>query len=382
MLMLLLQYYISCLGKINKMLISKIRYGNLQVPLRTPFKTALRTVDMIDDVVICIETDTGHMGFGSAPPTVAITGESKESILATLRWHIEPLLLGKFITDTIDLCTMIQNSCIGNSSAKAAAEIALYDLFAQQQGKPLYQVLGGSSALLYTDLTISANNVEIMLADCESAIQRGFKALKVKVGKESYLDIERLSKIYQFVDGRASLRIDANQGWTAEQTVLVLQTLESSGMCFELIEQPVLASDVDGLKYIKERVKTPVLADESAFTLLQVKKLVELDAVDLINIKLMKTGGLSQAIAIADFCAANGKQCMMGCMLEGGISATAAVHFAIAKRNVISKIDLDGPTLAVFNPIDSNVNFNDAVISVTDLPGLGISQLPTVNWFN
>ena len=364
------------------MRISHIRYGNLQVPLRTPFKTALRTVEMIDDVVISIKTDTGHVGFGSAPPTVAITGESKESILATLQNKIEPLLLGKSIADINENCQLVQGSCIGNTSAKAASEIALFDLYAQQLGKPLYQVLGGSSVTLYTDLTISANETEIMLADCELAINRGFKALKIKVGKDSYLDIERLSKIYQFVDGRASLRIDANQGWSAEQTVLVLQTLESTGMVFELIEQPVIASDIDGLKFIKERVKTPVLADESAFTLLQVKKLVELDAVDLINIKLMKTAGLSQAIAIADYCAANAKQCMMGCMLEGAISATAAVHFAIAKRNVISKIDLDGPTLGAFNPIDSNVNFNDAIISVTDAPGLGISQLPTVNWFN
>ena len=362
--------------------ITNIRYGNLQVPLRTPFKTALRTVEMIDDVVVCIETDTGHIGFGSAPPTVAITSESKESILATLRWHIEPLLLGKAIADLQQLCAAVQNVCEGNSSAKAAAEIAMYDLYAQKQGKPLYQVLGGSNVQLHTDLTISVNPVEMMLVDCELALERGFNALKIKVGKESTLDIERLSKIYEHVDGRASLRIDANQGWTAEQTVLVLQTLENSGMVFELIEQPVLANDIDGLKYIKRRVKTPLLADESAFTLQQVKELIKRDAIDLINIKLMKTGGLSQAIQIADYCASNNKQCMIGCMLEGAISATAAVHFAIAKKHVIRKIDLDGPTLGAFNPIDSNVIFNDAVISVIDSPGLGIKQLPHVNWFN
>lgn len=364
------------------MRITKIHYGNLQIPLRTPFKTALRSVDMIDDVVICIETDTGHLGFGSAPPTVAITGESKESILATLRWHIEPLLLGREISDLQQLCTLVHNVCEANSSAKAAAEIAMYDLYAQKQEKPLYQVLGGSNSLLYTDLTISVNPVEMMLFDCELALDRGFKSLKIKVGKESILDIERLSKIYQFVDGRASIRIDANQGWTPEQTVLVLQTLENSGMLFELIEQPVLANDVEGLKYIKQRVKTPVLADESAFTLLQVKNLIARDAVDLINIKLMKTGGLSQAVEIADYCAAFDKQCMIGCMLEGAIGATAAVHFAIAKQHVISRIDLDGPSLGAFNPIDSNVNFNDAVISVIDTPGLGIKQIPHVNWFN
>lgn len=364
------------------MYITKIRYGNLQIPLRTPFKTALRTVELIDDVVICIETDTGHTGFGSAPPTVAITGESKESIITTLKEMIEPLLLGQSVSDLAKLCVSIQSACTGNSSAKAAAEIAVYDLYAQLLGKPLYQVLGGSSAMLNTDLTISANNIEVMLDDCEMALDRGFKSLKIKLGKDSHFDIERLSKIYEFVDGRASLRIDANQGWTAEQTVSVLQQLENLGMIFELIEQPVMASDVAGLKYIKQRVKTPVLADESAFCLQQVKNLIELDAVDLINIKLMKTGGLSQAIAIADYCAENNKQCMLGCMLEGGISATAAVHFAIAKQQVITKIDLDGPTLGAFNPIDSNVNFNDAVISVTDAPGLGISHLPSVLWFD
>lgn len=364
------------------MRITKIFYGNLQIPLRTPFKTALRTVEKIDDVVIRIETDTGHCGYGEAPPTVAITGESKESILTTLKEMIEPLLLGKSIAHITENCELIQNSCEGNSSAKAAAEIALYDLYAQLQGKPLYQVLGGSCTLLNTDLTISANDVETMLIDCEQAIERGFTALKIKVGKNSAEDIQRLSRIYQTIAGRASLRIDANQAWNAEQTVTILNTLEDSGMLFELIEQPVIASDIDGLKYIKAHVKTPVLADESAFSLQQVKNLIARDAVDLINIKLMKTGGLSQALAIADYCAENGKQCMMGCMLEGGISVAAAVHLAIAKQQVISKIDLDGPTLGAFNPIDSNVLFNDAVILVTDAPGLGIRQLPTVNWFD
>lgn len=362
------------------MRITKIHYGNLHIPLRTPFKTALRTVELIDDVVIRIETDTGHCGFGSAPPTVAITGESKDSIFAILKQHIEPALIGQSLANINELCTIIQGACLGNSSAKAAAEIAVYDLYAQLQGKPLYQVLGGSSAVLNTDLTISANDTHNMLADCEDALSRGFTALKIKVGKNSAEDIQRLSQLYQAIAGRASLRIDANQGWSAEQAVAILNTLENAGMIFELVEQPVKASDIAGLKYIKQRVKTPVLADESAFSLTQVKELIELDAVDLINIKLMKTGGLSQAIAIADYCAEHNKQCMMGCMLEGGISATAAVHLAIAKQHVITKIDLDGPTLGAFNPIDSNVNFNDAVISVSDLPGLGISQLSSIKW--
>ncbi len=364
------------------MRITKIQYGNLQVPLRTPFKTALRTVERIDDIVIRIETDTGHCGYGEAPPTVAITGECKDSILDTLKKTIEPLLLGRQITDLNRLCTNVQMACSGNSSAKAAAEIALYDLFAQSQNKPLYQVLGGGIPTLKTDLTISANETETMLIDCEHAIQRGFTALKIKVGKDSAEDIQRLSRIYQAVAGRASLRIDANQGWSAEQTVVILNALEGAGMQFELIEQPVVASDVAGLQYIKKHVRTPILADESAFNLAQVKNLIDCDAADLINIKLMKTGGLSQAIAIADYCAEHAIQCMMGCMLEGAISAAAAVHLAVAKQHVITKIDLDGPTLGAFNPIDANVNFDDSVISVSERPGLGVVATSHIQWFD
>jgi L-Ala-D/L-Glu epimerase len=364
------------------MRITKIRYGNLQIPLRTPFKTALRTVEQIDDIVIRIETDTDHFGYGEAPPTVAITGESKESIFNTLKNHIEPLLLGRQVADLSVLCAQIQMVCSGNSSAKAAAEIALYDLYAQAHQKPLYQVLGGGNPIIKTDLTISANNTEIMLIDCEQAIQRGFTALKIKVGKDSAEDIQRLSSIYNVVAGRASLRIDANQGWGAQQTVSILNVLEGEGMQFELIEQPVVASDVAGLQHIKQYVRTPVLADESAFNLVQVKNLIECDAADLINIKLMKTGGLSQAIAIADYCAEHSIQCMMGCMLEGAISAAAAVHLAVAKQQVITKIDLDGPTLGAFNPIDSNVNFEDSVISISERPGLGVVATSHIQWFD
>jgi len=89
----------------------------------------------------------------------------------------------------------------------------------------------------------------------------------------------------------------------------------------------------------------------------------------------------ANAIAIADYCAGQNMECMMGCMLEGGISAAAAVHLAIAKSSVISRIDLDGPSLGCFDPIDGNVRFDDAVISVSDRPGLGIQAPANISWF-
>lgn len=364
------------------MRITGFRLGLLRIPLRTPFKTALRTVQAIEDTVLRLDTEDGLCGYGAAPPTVAITGDSTESIQAALRGRIGPALLGRDISDIAGNCHAVQNALNGNASPKAAAEIALYDLYAQSLDKPLYRVLGNGTGSLATDLTISANGIGEMCADCESAIARGFTALKIKVGKEPDGDVQRLRAIRQAVAGRATLRIDANQGWTAEQCVRVMTMLEAEGGPFELIEQPVPASDIAGMAAIRAAIETPLLADESAFDLGQVQVLADRAAADLINIKLMKSAGLSQSLAIVDFCRARGLQCLIGCMLEGGIAAGAAAHLAIARRDVISKVDLDGPSLGLFNPIDGNVHFDDAVISVSERPGLGIRSVSHITWLD
>ena len=177
------------------------------------------------------------------------------------------------------------------------------------------------------------------------------------------------------VEGRALLRLDANQGWTAKQAVFALQTLENAGVRLELVEQPVKAHDLAGMRYVTERVHTPVMADESVFGPMEVIELIRMRAADIVNIKLMKTGGISNAVKIADICGLYGVDCMIGCMLESSIGVAAAVHLAVAKSDVISKIDLDGPSLCRFDPVAGGVIFNESEISITDAPGLGIRDI-------
>jgi L-alanine-DL-glutamate epimerase-like enolase superfamily enzyme len=143
----------------------------------------------------------------------------------------------------------------------------------------------------------------------------------------------------------------------------------------ELLEQPVRAHDLAGLKYVTERIDTPVMADESVFGPAEVIELIRQRAADIINIKLMKTGGISNAVRIADIAAVHGVECMIGCMIETSISVAAAVHLAIAKSSVITKVDLDGPSLCAFDPVDGGVIFNESEISVTEAPGLGIREI-------
>lgn len=357
------------------MKITDIRFGMLRVPLKTPFKTALRTVEAVEDIVVCVHTDTGHVGYGEAPATAVITGDTHGSILEAISRFIAPRLIGQEIANLNRITHLIQTALEKNTSAKAAVEIAVYDLFGQLYGAPLYKMLGGGDPVITTDITISVDYIDKMVADSISAVDRGFESLKIKVGKDIGVDIERVKAIYAAVEGRALLRLDANQGWTAKQAVYAIRMLEDAGVRLELVEQPVKAQDLDGMKYVTERVHTPIMADESVFGPTEVIDLIRMRAADIINIKLMKTGGISNAIRIADIAALYGVECMIGCMLETSISVAAAVHVAVAKANVITKIDLDGPSLCAFNPVDGGVIFNESEITVTDAPGLGISRI-------
>ncbi|WP_206861038.1 dipeptide epimerase [Lysobacter changpingensis] len=357
------------------MKITDIRFGMLRVPLKTPFKTALRTVEAVEDIIVCVHTDTGQVGYGEAPATAVITGDTHGSIVEAIRKFIAPRLIGQEIANLNRITQLIQTALEKNTSAKAAVEIAVYDLFGQLYGVPLYKMLGGGDPVITTDITISVDYIEKMVADSLSAVDRGFESLKIKVGKDIGVDIERVKAIYAAVEGRALLRLDANQGWTAKQAVHAINMLEDAGVRLELVEQPVKAQDLDGMKYVTERVHTPIMADESVFGPKEVIDLIRMRAADIINIKLMKTGGLSNAIRIADIAALYEVECMIGCMLESSISVAAAVHLAVAKSNAITKVDLDGPSLSAFNPVDGGVIFNESEISVTDAPGLGIREI-------
>ena len=222
------------------MKITDVRLGMLRVPLKTPFKTALRTVDAVEDIVVSVHTDTGHVGYGEAAATAVITGDTHGSIIEVINKLIAPRLVGMEVAELNAILQLIHGSAERNTSAKAAVEIAVYDLWAQLYGAPLYRMLGGGDPAITTDITISVDYIDKMVADSLSAVDRGFESLKIKVGKEIGVDLERVKAIYAAVEGRALLRLDANQGWTAKQAVYAIRTLEDAGVQLELVEQQQL----------------------------------------------------------------------------------------------------------------------------------------------
>jgi len=361
--------------------ITSIRIGEISVPLRTPFKTALRTVTSVEDIIIEIHTDTGNVGFGEAPPTGVITGDTKGSIIGAIRDHIAKAIVGMDLENFEEIHLKLDKSIIKNTSAKAAVDIALYDLYGQLYNAPVYKLLGGYRKEIITDITISVNDPEEMAKDSLDAINRGFNTLKIKVGKDALLDIERMKMIRKAIGYDVKLRIDANQGWTAKEAVKTLRRMEDEGLDIELVEQPVIAHDVEGLKFVTDNVSIPVLADESVFSPLDALNILQKRAADLINIKLMKTGGIHNALKICSAAEMYGVECMIGCMLEAKVSVNAAVHLAAAK-SIITRIDLDGPVLCSEDPIDGGSVFDEFRITLNDEPGFGIKKVNGIRYLD
>ena len=330
------------------MKITEVKLGIISVPLRVPFKTALRTVNSVEDVIVEIHTDTGNVGYGEAPPTGAITGDTTGAIIGALKDHIIKTLIGKDVDDFENLMKDLNSCIVKNTSAKAAADIALWDLYGQLHRIPVYKLLGGSRNKIVTDITISVNPPQEMARDAINAIKRGYDTLKVKVGIDPTLDVARLSAIREAVGKDCRIRIDANQAWTPKQA-----------------------------KYSN----VPVLADESVFSPEDAFKILQMKAADLINIKLMKCGGIYNALKIISMAEIVGVECMIGCMLEAKVSVNAAVHLACAKQ-IITKIDLDGPVLCSEDPIIGGAVFNEKEITVSNDFGLGIKGINGIKYID
>lgn len=356
------------------MKIAALRLYTLQAPLKTPFQTALRTVTEIQDLIVAVETDTGEIGYGEAPPTAVITGDTLASVACAIREFIAPRLLGLDLEQHEYIFSQLDAAMVHNTSAKAAVDMAIYDLYAKRYRAPLYQLLGGYRTQVQTDVTISLNSVDAMVADSLRAVQDGFCILKIKVGSGAAEDLERVRAIRRAVPASTLLRVDANQAWTPKEAVRIITAMEEQGLNIELVEQPVRAADLEGLKFVTEHVLTDILADEAVFSIRNAADIIRMRAADLINIKLMKTGGIRNALAICSLAEAFDIGCMIGCMLETNVAITAAAHLAAAKKN-IRLADLDGPALCSYNPVQGGARFQAGTITLPTVPGLGIDGI-------
>ena len=333
------------------MIIKKISAEVKYIELKIPFITALRRVDTIEFVRVHVIGDEGEVGIGEAPATMAITGEDISIILESIQ-KVKDSLVGLEIKKALEV---LHEQSIG-SSAKAALDIALMNLLAFFKLE--------DTSFIQTDITISLNPIETMLSDANRACENGMSILKVKLGSDIKHAIEVTQKLSLDLP-EAQLLIDANQAWSLAESLMYVNAVEE--LSIELIEQPVIAEDLKALKLVTDATKIPILADEATFTLQDIKKVVETKSADMINIKLMKCGGVSRAVEILEYARKNSIKCMLGSMLEGPYSINAALYLAFNYRDVIEYVDLDSPLLYKEASNELDFIFSGSKISAKDI---------------
>jgi len=305
----------------------------------TPVKRAVRIKSQ--NIVVRIVTDEGVQGYGASSPPRMVTGETVGTVLNALDL-IAPRLIGMCPLEIEKNVELMDRTLAGNPSAKAAIDIALHDIQGNAAGKPLCLLLGGARTEVLTDKSLGIRSPKKMADDAIRAVDQGFRVIKAKLGANPTQDIERIKLIREAVGDAIQLRIDANQGWTTQQAIEVLRKIAKYDIQFA--EQPVLAEDLEGLIEVHKSSPIPVMADESLHSPKDARRMIQAGAVDFMNIKLMKSGGIFRSREIATIAEAAGVKCMVGSGAESGIGIAAATHLAAGVKN-IHYADLDSDLL-------------------------------------
>jgi L-alanine-DL-glutamate epimerase-like enolase superfamily enzyme len=350
--------------------IRRLEVFTARLPLEPGFSHFTGRVTALEEVFVRLTAEDGLVGWGEVRGNMSyFSGESPAGIVAALRDHLAPLVLGRPLRERGMAIAQFDRALAGNAAAKAVLDIALHDLAARRAGIPLYRWLGGgraervagSECLFYGPADEAA-------AQAKAYVAQGFRILKVRVGLEPFaLDVARVRAVRQAVGDGVSLAVDANQAWTVKQAIGRIHALEPFGL--DSVEQPVAARDLDGMAAVARAVDTPLMADESLYSLEDAMTLVRLDAVGYFHVKLVKAGGFHRARQLIALAEAAGLGYVLGQMNEGMLATAAAAHLALASAPKYT--ELCGTDGIVADPTPGHV-YEAGALVVPEGPGLGV----------
>lgn len=335
-----------------------------------PFIIATETSTVAQNTFIRIHADSGLVGMGECSAFPMLVGETQGTCFEVAR-EFARILKGKDPLDIPARMGELHAFLAFNTTIKSAFDMALHDLAAKAAGAPLYRFLGGEKRDIETDLTMGIDTPERMAEKAKAFVSKGVRTIKVKLGKrdrQGKEDVERIRGIRAAVGDGINLRIDANQGWdfdTAEKTLAALARFR-----IEFCEQPIHHDFDHLLPALRKISPIPIMGDESVFNRYDAIRLIEAGAIDAVNIKLAKSGGILEAREIVSTAARYGIPCMLGGMLESRLALTAKVHLALSHLN-FRWYDLDTCLLGQLeDPVIGGARYRGFHLEVGEEPGL------------
>ena len=356
------------------MKLAELRVVRADIPVRRPHKMSFTTLETVNFVFVRAETSDRLVGWGEAACLGGPTWseESAESVAATIERYLAPWLVGRDPIDVEALRLEMARRVQGNAFARAAVEMALWDLAGRSLGVPVYRLLGGrvrDRVPLSWSLAVADPQAEV--EEARERIALGHRIFKIKTGAAPLPDdVERVRRLRAAVGPAVTLRVDANQGWDRPTALQAVRALEPCALDF--VEQPVPRWDLEGLAFVAERAPMPIMADEACCTDHDALALARRGAVSIVSLKLTKSGGLLGSLAIARVAAAAGMGCYVGCMIETSLGTAAYLHLALAAAPVTWGCELFGPLLLAGDVTRRPVQYADGCILGLDGPGWGV----------
>ena len=358
-------------GGIKDLKITDLAAWPVTMKLMEPYTIAYEKIERVTNVFLKVETDKGVVGYGCAAPDLMITGETSENVLKTLIETIFPLVRGSDPLRYIMLIERVKSVIKEQPSALAALDMALYDILGKYSNLPVWKLLGGFRDRIQTSITIGILPEDKTIDQAKHWVSQGFKCLKIKGGLDVESDVARILGVRREVGDSIELRFDANQGFSLYEALTFVEKTKKARV--ELLEQPTPKGNPDLLGRVTSDVHIPVMADESLMTLRDAFRLARKNLVDMVNIKLMKVGGISEALQINSVARSAGLEVMIGCMDEAALAISAGLHFALSRPNVIYA-DLDGHIGLENDPSDGAVILKNGTLFPTNEPGLGFDM--------
>ncbi|WP_153731044.1 mandelate racemase/muconate lactonizing enzyme family protein [Sporosarcina obsidiansis] len=351
------------------MKITEIEVYAIRLPLNEPFVISYASYDDMPSIIVKLTTDTGHVGFGEAVADDHVTGESWESTFTVIRHTLAPQLIGSNPSCFERIHEVMDQAIYGVPSAKAAIDIACFDVVGKAMGIPAYDLLGGRYHEKFPIThVLSIASPENMAQEAAERVAVGYGSLKMKVGTNIAEDVQRIRAVRERVGPNIAIRVDVNQGWNnSANTLQAIRQLESSGL--DWLEQPVKADDMDAMVEIKSKTSTPLMIDEGLRGVREMREIIAKRAADKVNIKLMKCGGMYPAMKLAHMAEMAGIECQIGSMVESSIGSAAGFHVAFSKK-IITSVELTGPLK--FSKDIGNLQYDVPFIQLNEKPGLGI----------